>query len=64
MVQCETLADEVIVGECGLNRCREIQEKIFNLALHRKPGSDSLITATKGVRVPGLNPLFLKVNTT
>ncbi len=35
MVQCETLADEVIVGECDLNRYREIREKIFNLALHR-----------------------------
>ncbi len=58
MAQCETLADEVIVGECDLNRCREIREKIFNLALQRKPGSDSMITETRGVRVRGLNPIF------
>ena len=50
MAQCETLGDEVIVHECDLDRCREIQDNIFNFALHREPEAYRLITETKGVR--------------
>ncbi len=45
--QTETLDDEVIVHACDLDRCREIQENIFNLALHREPDSYRLITEPK-----------------
>jgi len=51
LAQCGTLDDEVITHECDLDRCREIQDNIFNLALHREPESYRLITETKGVRV-------------
>ncbi len=37
---------------CDLDRCKEIQENIFNFALHREPDSYRLITETKGVRKP------------
>ncbi len=47
VAQCETLGDEVITHECDLDRCKEIQENIFNLALHREPESYSLITQPK-----------------
>ena len=48
VAQCETLADEVIVYACDLDRCREIQDNIFNFALHREPDTYRLITETKG----------------
>jgi N-carbamoyl-D-amino-acid hydrolase len=47
-----TLADELIVAECDLDRCREIKEHIFNFALHREPQHYRLITETKGVVPP------------
>jgi len=50
VAQCETLADEVIVYECELDRCREIQDNIFNFALHREPESYKPITETRGVK--------------
>ena len=46
MVQCETLGDEVIVQPCDLDRCREIQDNVFNFALHRVPETYDLISAT------------------
>lgn len=46
--QCRTLADEVIIHSCDLDRCREIQDNIFNFELHREPENYALITATKG----------------
>lgn len=49
VAQCRSLEDEVIVHECDLDRCREIQDNIFNFALHREPDSYRLITETKGV---------------
>jgi predicted amidohydrolase len=49
VAQCKSLEDEVIVYECDLDRCREIQDNIFNFALHREPDSYRLITETKGV---------------
>ena len=45
--ECKTLADELIVAECDLDRCKEIQENIFNYDLHRQPEEYSLITAPK-----------------
>jgi len=48
IAQCETLGDEVIVYACDLDRCREIQDNIFNFALHREPETYRLITETKG----------------
>ncbi len=49
VAQCKTLGDELIVHDCNLDRCREIQTNIFDFAQHREPGSYQLITATKGV---------------
>ena len=49
VAQCKTLSDEVIVYECDLDRCREIQDNIFNFAQHREPDSYRLITETKGI---------------
>ena len=45
--ECKTLADELILAECDLDRCKEIQENIFNFDLHRQPEEYSLITAPK-----------------
>ena len=47
VARCETLEDEVITYTCDLDRCREIQENIFNLGLHREPASYQLITEAK-----------------
>ena len=50
VAECKTLGDELIVHDCNLDRCREIQTNIFDFAQHREPESYQLITATKGVR--------------
>ncbi len=42
--QCATLEDELIVADCDLDRCKEIQENIFNFAMHRQPKDYTLIT--------------------
>lgn len=47
---CTTLEDELIVADCDLERCREIQENIFNFALHRQPQHYQLICDTQGIR--------------
>ena len=47
VAECKTLADEVILAECDLDRCKEIQENIFNFDLHRQPEDYALITAPK-----------------
>ena len=52
VAECGTLGDEIIVYACDLDRCKEIQENIFNFALHREPDNYRLITETKGVRKP------------
>ena len=49
VAQCQSLDDEVITYQCELDRCREIQDNIFNLALHRVPAAYRLITETKSV---------------
>lgn len=43
VAKCSTLGDEVIVAECDLERCREIQDNIFNFALHRQPDQYGLL---------------------
>ena len=47
VAQCRSLEDEVIVFDCDLDRCREIKDHIFDLALHRQPQTYGLITAAK-----------------
>ena len=49
VAECKTLGDELIIHDCDLDRCREIQTNIFDFAQHREPESYQLITATKGV---------------
>ena len=48
VAQCSTLGDELVVAECDFNRCQEIQNNIFNFALHRQPQHYSLITERTG----------------
>jgi len=47
VAECKTLADEVVLAECDLDRCKEIQENIFDFDLHRQPEDYSLITSPK-----------------
>jgi predicted amidohydrolase len=47
VAQCETLEDELIVADCDLDRCREIQDNIFNFNLHREPQEYQLICEPK-----------------
>ncbi len=47
VAECQTLADEVIVHDCDLDRCREIKDNIFNFALHRQPENYGPIAAPK-----------------
>lgn len=49
VAQCATLGDELIVADCDLDRCRDIQDNIFNFGLHREPQAYGLITETRGV---------------
>ena len=48
VAQCKSLDDEVVTFACDLDRCREIQDNIFNFAVHRQPQTYGLITSTKG----------------
>ena len=47
VAECKTLDDELIHAECDLDRCKEIQENIFNFNLHREPDNYKLISAPK-----------------
>jgi predicted amidohydrolase len=49
VAKCATLSDELVVAECNFDRCREIQDNIFNFAQHRQPQAYSLITERTGV---------------
>jgi N-carbamoyl-D-amino-acid hydrolase len=53
VTQARSVADEVLVHTCDLDRCREIQDNIFNFAEHREPDSYRLIIETKGTIIPG-----------
>ena len=44
VAQCATLEDEVVVANCDLDRCKEIQQNIFNFDLHRQPQEYQEIT--------------------
>ncbi len=44
VAQCTTLGDEIAIAECDLDRCREIQDNIFNFAVHRQPDQYGLLT--------------------
>ena len=48
VAKCSTLGDEVVVAECDLDRCSEIQRNIFNFELHREPQHYGLIVERKG----------------
>lgn len=52
VAQTATLGDELIVADCNLDRCREIQDNIFNFALHREPQHYTYITERKGAEPP------------
>ena len=52
VAKCSTLDDELIVAECDLDRCREIQQNIFNFAAHREPQHYRLIVERKGAGDP------------
>ncbi|MCB1741589.1 MAG: N-carbamoyl-D-amino-acid hydrolase [Gammaproteobacteria bacterium] len=52
VAQCSTLGDELAIADCDLDRCREIQDNIFNFALHREPQHYRLIVDRKGVGDP------------
>ena len=44
--------DEIAVADCDLDRCREIQDNIFNFAVHRQPDQYRLIVERKGAVDP------------
>lgn len=46
VAECKTLEDELIVADCDLDRCKEIQQNIFNFALHRQPQHYQLICSS------------------
>ena len=45
VAMCSTLADEVIIHDCDLDRCAEIKTSIFDFALHRQPQHYAAIAA-------------------
>ena len=49
VAKCATLGDELITAVIDLDRCREIQDNIFNFELHREPQHYGLIVKRKGV---------------
>ncbi|MCP5156420.1 MAG: N-carbamoyl-D-amino-acid hydrolase [Ectothiorhodospiraceae bacterium] len=44
VAQCTTLGDELVVAECDLDRCYELKDNVFDLALHREPHHYAAIT--------------------
>ena len=49
VAKCATLGDELVCAEVDLDRCRAIQDNIFNFELHREPHAYGLIVERKGV---------------
>ncbi|NBC95318.1 MAG: N-carbamoyl-D-amino-acid hydrolase [Deinococcus-Thermus bacterium] len=45
--RCTTLADEVCLAACDLDRCAEIKANIFDFKQHREPDTYGLLTAPK-----------------
>jgi len=46
VAKCSTLGDEVATAEIDLDRCREIQDNIFDFAAHRQPDQYRQLTET------------------
>lgn len=49
VAQAKTLEDELVIYRCDLDRCREIQDNIFNFSEHREPENYRLIVETRGI---------------
>ena len=47
LAKCDGLGDELIVVDCDLDRCREIQDNVFNFATHRQPDQYGLLAGDK-----------------
>lgn len=43
VAQCSSLEDELVIANCDLDRCKEIQQNIFNFKLHRRVKDYELI---------------------
>ena len=52
VAEAATLADEVIVADCDLDRCRQGKTKMFDFAAHRRPRHYGPITERTGVVEP------------
>jgi len=52
VAEAKTLADEVIVADIDLDRCRQGKDKMFNFAAHRRPEQYTVITERAGVIEP------------
>ena len=52
VAEAATLADEVIVADCELDRCRQGKTKMFDFAAHRRPAHYGPITERAGVVEP------------
>ena len=47
VAQAQTRADELVMAEIDLDRCREIRDNIFNFTLHREPDDYAPICAPR-----------------
>lgn len=52
VAMASTVADELVVARCDLDRTRDIKENIFNFGLHREPQEYAVITERKGAESP------------
>ena len=50
--EAATLGDELVVADCDLDACRQGKEKMFNFALHRRPGQYRRIVDQVGAVPP------------
>ena len=44
VAQAQGLADELVLADVDLDRCREIRDNIFDFAAHRRPGDYGPLT--------------------
>ena len=52
VAEAKTMADELIVADCDLDRCRFNKETVFNFAAHRRPEHYGLIVERTGAKPP------------
>jgi len=52
VAEAASLADEVVIADCDLDRCRQGKDKMFNFAAHRRPQWYGPITGQVGVVEP------------